>query len=72
MNKNDKFHGAEFDVSAQAISDEELDAVAGGCEEYDAVEVWCPYCNAKMTRKSLAAHKESCARSIYSYTNQNS
>ena len=72
MNKNDKFHGAEFNVSAQAISDEELDAVAGGCEENDAVEVWCPYCNAKMTQKSLAAHKESCARSKYSYTNQHS
>ena len=30
MNKNDKFHGAEFEVSARAISDEELDSVSGG------------------------------------------
>jgi len=30
MNKNDKFHGAEFEVNTQAISDEELDAVSGG------------------------------------------
>lgn len=42
MNKNDKFHGAEFGVNAQAISDDELDCVAGGSEEYPFV---CPYCN---------------------------
>jgi len=30
MNKNDKFHGAEFEVSAQAISDEQLESVSGG------------------------------------------
>ena len=30
MNKNDKFHGAEFEVNAQAITDEKLEGVAGG------------------------------------------
>lgn len=33
MNKNDKFHCAEFDVNAHAISDEELDAVSGGASD---------------------------------------
>ena len=30
MDKNDPFHGEEFEVNAQAVSDEELAAVAGG------------------------------------------
>lgn len=34
MNKNDKFHGEEFEVNAQAISDENLEGVSGGCHEY--------------------------------------
>ena len=47
INKNEKFHGAEFDVSAHAISDDELDAVSGSCGECDIVVVRCPYCNAE-------------------------
>lgn len=39
MNKNDKFHGAEFEVSAQTISDEQLEGVAGG-----SASMVCPYC----------------------------
>jgi len=30
MNKNDKFHNEEPEVNANAVSDEELDSVAGG------------------------------------------
>ena len=75
MNKNDKFHGAEFEVNAQAISDEELDAVSGGCDHCeDLVEysllVQCPYCNVEMEKKFLAAHKESCRLQKYASTTQ--
>ena len=42
MNKNDKFHGAEFEVNAQAISDEQLEGVSGG-NSYDG-RIICPYC----------------------------
>jgi len=44
MNKNDKFHGAEFEVNTQAISDEELDAVAGGLTTDKDGCVLCPNC----------------------------
>ena len=42
MNKNEKFHGADFEVNAPAISDDELDAVSGG---YGVTTV-CPKCGA--------------------------
>lgn len=48
MNKNEKFHGAEFDVSAQAISDEELDAVSGG-SSYQRYVI-CPNCGERILR----------------------
>jgi len=45
MNKNDKFHGAEFEVNTQAISDEQLDAVSGGGLTTDSDgAVRCPNC----------------------------
>ena len=53
MNKNDKFRSAEFDVNAQAISDEELDAVSGGAsvdlegyKKQGKAEWWCNTCKA--------------------------
>ena len=47
MNKNEKFHGAEFEVNAQAITDEQLDAVSGGglTTNSDGA-VRCPNCSA--------------------------
>ena len=75
MNKNDKFHGAEFEVNAQAISDEELDAVSGGCDycedplDYHIV-VQCPYCNVEINKKYLAEHKEICRLQKYASTTQ--
>lgn len=41
MNKNDKFRNADFEVNAHAISDDELDAVAGGALRPYKI---CPYC----------------------------
>lgn len=43
MNKNDQFHGAEFEINAQSISDEELNAVTGGYGELFDEKI-CPYC----------------------------
>ena len=40
MNKNDKFHGADFEASAQAISDDELDTVSGGYEISEMPDDW--------------------------------
>ena len=51
MNKNDQFHGAEFEINAQSISDEELEAVSGGYGEiYGFV---CPYCGEGFFFKDL-------------------
>jgi len=46
MNKNDQFHGADFEVSARAISDEKLEGVAGGYHESCDYQI-CPYCGAE-------------------------
>ena len=78
MNINDKFHDAEFEVNAQAISDENLEGVSGGytvlvtnhepsnSEEFSL----CPYCNNLIKRGLMDAHKESCRRQKYVSTTQ--
>ena len=48
MNKNDKFHGTEFEVNAQAISDEELEGVSGGNGHSGFTP--CPYCGMVVAR----------------------
>ena len=47
MNQNDKFHGAEFEVNAQAITDEKLEGVAGGGLTTNSDDkMRCPNCGA--------------------------
>ena len=40
MNQNDQLHGAEFEVNSLPISDEDLDAVAGGQEIIEMPDGW--------------------------------
>ena len=44
MNKNDKFHGAEFEVNAQAVTDEKLEGVDGGFTTNSDGNIRCPNC----------------------------
>ena len=53
MNKNDKFHGAKFDVSAQAISDEELNTVSGGWSGWDENLSRCPLCHRNLVQGNI-------------------
>lgn len=80
MNKNDKFHNADFEVNAHAISDDELDAVAGGCEyricphKYTPAGKNCPKCGSYVDNSIYDAHVASCNYGVYNDfgTNQNS
>jgi len=57
MNKNDQFHGAEFEVNARAISDEEMEAVAGG----SMLGERCPYCGDLFYPANYQQHVKACA-----------
>lgn len=59
MNKNDKFHGAEFEVSAHAISDEELDSVAGGTTNSN-FSIYCSYCYRPIPYQEYKKHESEC------------
>ena len=53
MNQNDKFHGTEFDANAQAVSDEELDNVAGGWSGWDENLSRCPFCHRNLVSGTI-------------------
>ena len=58
MNKNDKFRVAEFEVSAQAVTDEKLEGVAGGYHDY-GYKV-CPHCGQQIYFNKYHYHVEHC------------
>ena len=62
MNKNDKFQVAEFEVSAQSISNKELENISGGnSEEGGPDTLVCPVCGevfSSMFGSSLKWHIE--------------
>jgi len=61
MNQNDKFHGAEFEVNAQAVTDEKLEGVTGGSEKSNDRST-CPYCNREILTDMLYYHIDICSK----------
>ena len=78
MNKNDKFQVEEFEVNAQAVTDEKLEGVAGGNSEEGEPYIYsCPVCGevfSSMLRHVamdyLNIHIEHTHPGYYSPTNQ--